>query len=411
MKNSSLTTKLLTVLLALTVAAYFGVQAWRTFTVPEVVSTVYTYRAERVLALSGYLVRDELVIDCSEPLVELTRAEGERVAKGKRVATVYQSADALEAERQAAALRVQLEQLQYAKAAARDATAALRLDGEIESGIVALRATLAAGNYAAASNAVTALETTVLRREYAYRGSTDLSGRINALEAELAALNGSIGSGARAVAAPAAGIYSAVVDGYERVLTPKALAGMTPSALAQVRSEPVSATVGKLILSDVWYYAAAIAEADAAGITVGESYELSVSGADAALPVRVESVSKPEDGMCLLVLRGREHLSAISMLRGQSAELILESRTGLRIPKNALRVDEDQRTGVYCRIGRQAWFKPVELLYQGEDFCLVAPGEIQAARESDYVFYTLRVGDEAIVSAAELYNGKVLEQS
>lgn len=411
MKNSSLTTKLITVLFALTVLAYFGVQAWRTFTVPEVTTEVYTYRAERILALSGYLVRDELVIDCSEPLVELTRAEGERVAKGKRVATVYQSADALEAERQAAALRVQLEQLQYAKAAARDATAALRLDTEIESGIVDLRAVLAAGNYAAASSAVTALETTVLRREYAYRGSTDLGGRIDALEAELDALTRGIGGGARTVTAPVAGTYSAVVDGYESVLTPDALSGMTPSTLAQVRPEPVSTTVGKLILSDVWYYAAAIPEADAAGIEAGQSYELSVSGADAPLPVVVESVGKAENGERLLVLRGRAHLSSITMLRGQSAELILESRTGLRVPKNALRIGDDQRLGVYCRIGRQAWFKPVELLYQGEDYCLVAPGEIIAARESDYVFYTLRVGDEAIVSAAELYNGKVLEQS
>ena len=99
------------------------------------------------------------------------------------------------------------------------------------------------------------------------------------------------------------------------------------------------------------------------------------------------------------------------MLRAQNAELILESYTGLRIPKNALRVGEEQRLGVYCRIGRQAWFKPVELLYQGEDYCLVQPGEIQAVRDSDYIFYTLRAGDEAIVSAEELYNGKVLEQS
>jgi hypothetical protein len=99
------------------------------------------------------------------------------------------------------------------------------------------------------------------------------------------------------------------------------------------------------------------------------------------------------------------------MLRETTAELILESYTGLRVPKNALRIDGDQRTGVFCRIGRQAWFKPVELLYQGEDYCLVTPGEIEAARESDYILYTLRAGDEVIVSAHDLYNGKVLEQS
>jgi len=411
MKNSSLTTKLVAVLLALAVLAYFGFQAWNYFTSPELTTAVYTYRAERVLALGGRVVRDEEVIDCSDPLVELTRAEGERVAKGQRVATVYQSADALESEREADALRAQLEQLKYAQNAARDAEAALRLDSEIESGIVALRAALANGSYTAAGSAAATLEATVLRREYAYRGSTDLGDRIERLEGEIAAASRKAGSGSYAVTAPFAGSYSAVADGYESVLTPAALADMSPSAFEQAAPVRVSSTVGKLIRGDRWYYAAVISESDAASISAGQSLELALSGVDLPLPVTVESLSRPENGRRLLVVSGNRYLNFVSMLRAQSAELILERYTGLRVPKNALRVGEDQRLGVYCRIGRQAWFKPVELLYQGEDYCLVAPGTIEATRDSDLIFYTLRAGDEVVVSADNLYNGKVLEQS
>ena len=410
MKNSSIVTKLIWVFLLLTVLAYFGFQTWNYFTRPELTTPVYTYRAERVLPLSGFVVRDEAVIDCTEPLVELTRDEGERVAKGGRVATVYQSADALDAERQADALRVQREQLVLAQGAARDTEAALRLDSEIEDGIVALRSALANGGYAAAGSAAAALESTVLRREYAYRGSADLSSRISELDARIAALSGSSG-GARAVTAPFAGTYSAVADGYEAVLTPAALAHMTPAAFERIAPEPVSSTVGRLIRGSLWYYAAVISEADAAALAKGQSLALAFSGADESLPVTVESIGEPEDGRRLLVLSGSRYLSSVSMLRAQSAELILESFTGLRVPKNALRIGEEQQLGVYCRIGRQAWFKPVDLLYQGEDYCLVVPGEIRAVRESDYIFYSLRAGDEVIVSAENLFNGKVLEQS
>ena len=411
MKNTSLTTKLITVLLALAVSAYFGFQAWSYFTSPEITTAVYTYRAERVLTLNGFVVRDEQVIDCAEPLVELTRAEGERVAKGKRIATVYQNVEALEAERQVTELRAQLEQLKYARAAARDAEAALRLDAEIESDVIAMRALLANGSFTAAESAVSKLEAVVLRREYAYRGGTELDERIERMEAEIADVSKGVGGNSRAVTAPFAGTYSAVADGYETVLTPEALKHMTPSSLAQVTPAPVSSTVGKLIRGDKWYYAAVISEADAASVSNGQALELAISGADMPLPVTVDSVGRAENGKCLLVLCGSQHLSYVSMLRDQSAELILESYTGLRVPKNALRLEEEQRLGVYCRIGRQAWFKPVTLLYQGEDYCLVTPGTIQAVRESDYIFYTLRAGDEVIVSAQELYNGKVLEQS
>ncbi len=409
MKNSSLTTKLITLFIFLTVVVYFGAQAWRIFTRPETATPVYAYCSERVLSLGGFVVRDEAVVDCSDALVELTRAEGERVAKGKPLATVYQSAQALEAAKETAALREQLEQLKYAQAAASDAEAALRLDSEIESDIVALRAAFAAGNYAALDADVSALKTTVLKREYAYRGGSDLSGRIEEIEGRLNAVSAAAGSSSRTVAAPFAGTYSAVADGYETVLTPAALGKMTPDEFDRLKPSAASSTVGKLIRGDRWYYVAVIGESEAAAIDRSRIYQLALSGVGYSLPVSVASVGRAQNGRCLLVLTSDRYLSSVTMLRAQNAELILESYTGLRVPKNALRIGEDGRVGVYCRIGRIAYFKPVELVYQGEDYCLVAPGEIEAVRESDLVLYTLRAGDEAIVTADELYNGKVIE--
>ena len=408
MKNTSLTTRLITAFILLAVMVYFGIETWRYFTDPILTTSVYVYRSEQSLTLNGMLVRDEEVIDCNEPLVELTRAEGERVAKGKRVATVYQSAEALSAEQEVASLREQLEQLRYAQTAARDTEAALRLDSDIEGDIIAVRAALTGGNYTALESSVSTLKTTVLRREYAYRGSADLSDRIAAMESKLRDAARSAGGGSRAIVAPFAGTYSAVADGYETALTPDMLPKLSPSEFEQILPAPVSTTVGKLVRGEAWYYAAVIDEDEAAEIARGGRYELAITGVDAMLPVVADSVSRAEDGLCLAVFSGGQHLSYVTALRDQSAELILKSYTGLRIPKNALRISEDGRSGVYCRIGRQAWFKPVEVLYQGEDYCLVRPGEIDAARESDVILYTLRAGDEAIVTADRLYNGKVI---
>ena len=46
---------------------------------------------------------------------------------------------------------------------------------------------------------------------------------------------------------------------------------------------------------------------------------------------------------------------------------------------------------------------------QGEDYCLVRPVGIETTSESLRQLYTLRAGDEAIVSANDLYDGKVVE--
>ena len=142
---------------------------------------------------------------------------------------------------------------------------------------------------------------------------------------------------------------------------------------------------------------------------VGQSLTLRMaSGIDFDLPVKVARIGRAENGRCVLVLTGSRYLSYVTLLREQNAELILASYEGLRIPKNALRVDENGTTGVYCLVGLTAYFKPVSVLYQGEDFCLVEPGEISAATDSQVLLYTLRAEDEVIISANDLYNGKVI---
>ncbi|MBQ9459766.1 MAG: hypothetical protein IJU66_07505 [Oscillospiraceae bacterium] len=408
MKNKSLTVKFITLLFSIAVAAYFVFLAWNYLTASETTATVYSYRAEHTIELNGLVVRDESVVDCTDTLVELTRTEGERVSKGTSLATVYGSAYALEEARELDALRTQREQLQYAKDASRDVESALRLDNEVERSITALHTALAQRDFVALEAASSSLKSTVLRREYAYRGGMDLTQRIDELDEQIRIASASLDGTSRTVSAPFSGTYSAVVDGWESVLSPQMLQALTPSEFEKLAPQSANSTVGKLIRGDRWYYAAVIDEADARGLDVSQSYQMLISGTDALLPVSVSLLSREQEGRRLLILTSDRYLSSVTQLRAQSAELILESHTGLRVPKNALRVGENNQTGVYCRIGRFAYFKPVDILYQGEDYFLVKPGDIHAARESDVVLYTLRVGDEAIITATELYNGKVI---
>ena len=400
------------VFVGLAVVVYFGMQTYWYLVNPITTTAVYPYVGEDSVELNGWFVRDEEAVDCGESLLELERAEGERVAAGKVLATVYQSAEALSAAQEARRLHGELEQLTLAQSAANDAEAALRLDAEIEGGMVALRAALCRGDYDELDASASALKTTVLRREYAYRDSAELSDRAAELEGRIQSAEAAAGGTAQTIRAPFAGTYSAVVDGYEAVLTPDALRDITPEKLEGAQPGATRSTVGKLIRGNTWYYAAAVDAELVSGISEGKRLTLRVpSGVDMDLPVTVASVGRESGGQCVVVLRGSEYLAHVTMLRRQSAELILRAYSGLRIPKNALRVDETGQTGVYCLIGLSAYFKPVEVLYQGEDFCLVRPGEIDASTQGQATVLTLRANDEVIVSAGELYNGKVVGKS
>ena len=65
-------------------------------------------------------------------------------------------------------------------------------------------------------------------------------------------------------------------------------------------------------------------------------------------------------------------------------------------------------TGVYCLVGMQASFKPVDIVYQGNGYYLVEPSK--KADDTENTSSTrLRVGDSVLITAEELYHGKVIE--
>lgn len=407
MKRSSLSTKLIFAALALTALSYFGVQAYRSLAGGYTTTLVYAYSTEDSVTVSGFVVRDETVLASDEPLLEPTRTEGERVSRGGVVANAYKSEEALQNARALDALSERLEQLEEARAASDDLASALRLDEEVSGGIAALRAALSASGGISAETQTAALRTSVLKRAYAFRDAGELDQRIAALKQQIAE---SSASAARTrITAPFAGTYSAVVDGYEAVLRPSELKTLTPSALAAVQPQSTQSAAGKLIAGESWYFVAVVDEADAARAKACGTLTLRFArGVERDLTMSVAHVSEAENGQAVLVLSCRRYLSEVTLLREQNADLIFTTYEGLRVPNAALHIDESGTTGVYCRVGLTAYFKPVEVLFRGEDYCLVSPVKVDSTRESVIRLYTLRVGDELILTAEELYDGKVI---
>jgi hypothetical protein len=404
MKNGSLGTKVLVTVVSLVVLSYFGIQAYHYFASPFKTSVAYTYQVEESASATGYVVRNEQVLPSSgDGLLRLSRSEGERVSAGGVVATVYADQASLDQQNDVDSCETQIAQLEYAKEAAAGSEVSLKLDSQIMQDILDLRGDLTADRLEAADASASSLRALVLKRDYTYSDTDDVSAKLTELQSQLKTLQSKAASSTKKITAPESGLYSAEVDGYETVLTPKMLDGLTPAALAAVKAdESVSSDVGKLILGDTWYYAATMTASDAADLTAGKSVTLRFAkDANRDLSVRVVSVSDAENGRAAVVFSSRQYLSELTLLRRQSADVIRASVTGIRVPSQALRVNADGQSGLYCVVGVTARFKPVSVLYSGDGFVLVK-GESDAAKDS------LRPGDEVIISAGQLSDGEVI---
>ena len=418
MKNNSLGTKLLMAAVTLGLAAYFGFQAVRYFSDPLSTIPAYNYRVEEAVSVSGYVVRQEQVLpDQTGGVLQVRRAEGERVAVGGTVAAVYADQTSVDRQTEIEALNARIEQLQYALEAEVGVEVAQKLDTQIRRNILDYRSALTAGHLGDAQKQGAQLRAQVLKRDYTNTDTTDLILQIQELQAQVKDLKAQIAGAVQRITAPASGLYSAVVDGYESVLTPESILELTPSQLSGVKADSgTTSGVGKLVLGDSWYYVASMRAEEAQALEeAGELTLRFAKGVERDLPVTVAHVGDQENGRCVVVLQGRTYLAELTLLRQQSAQIISGSVEGIRVPEEALRVvtttrtdeggntTESQVIGVYCVVGVEARFKPVEILYSGENFVLV-----RADQPSDKETLRLRPGDEVILSARDLSDGKVV---
>ncbi len=420
MKRSSLGIKFLMLAITLGILVYFSFQIFNYFDNPLSTTMAYNYSVDECVEITGgYVIRREEVLpDDDSDLLRLQRKEGERVSSGGMVAMVYVDQASLDRQSEMESLAARIEQLEYAQESAYGYEANVKLDAQIAQSIRDVRGALAAGRLDTAESHTASLRAMVLKRDFSWSDLEDVDTLLDTLRQELRTLRSQTAGSVRRISAPKAGLYSAVVDGYETVLMPESMEGLTPSQMASIQADPaVKSNVGKLILGDTWYYAAVMPAADIK--TLREARDLSLrfsKGVERDLPVTIQSVGAEENGRSVVIFQGKTYLSHLTLLRQQSAQVITNTLEGIRVPKEALRIltktkeNEDgstsqiQISGIYCIIGSEAWFKPVEILYNGEGFLLV-----QSASQDEKL--RLRPGDEVIISAQDLYDGKVVRKT
>ena len=419
MKESTLATKVMIAILCLGVAVYLAVYFVQGWEEPLVTARAYTYTQDVGMEARGILVREETILpDAGGSYVDQILAEGEKAAAGQAAALLYTDPAALTTRQAIRTLSAEIEQLQYALSSGTQTTDASRLDGQVLSSITALRSLTAKGDLTALEDYALSLRTMVFKRDYAYAAG-QLGQLIESKQAELVQLNASLNQVASVVYTPAAGVFSGTVDGWEGLLTPDKLEGLTAAGLEALLAQspaPAAGPVGKLITGSTWYFAALLEGTDT-GLKSGRTYTLTFSGDYyGQIPMELDRVSL-EGEQTLAIFSCRSHLADTTLLRAQTVDVVIHHLEGIRVPRKALRVetvDEPLESGnpdgptrqvnrykVYIVERSQAWGREVEILYTDENFYLVRPVDPAAAKR-------LRAGDEIILNSSGIYDGKVV---
>lgn len=412
MKQGTLVTRIVIVLLFMAVVVYMGVYLLQGLSDPYQLVVTYSYAMDDAISLDGVVVRSERTVEGRAQLAEVLPQEGERVAAGAAVAMIYQDEGALADRRRARSIEQELEQLNYAMRRGDTVADGKELDSQLIGDLAALRSQTSAGDLDDLEDYGLNIRSLVVKRtgqaETNAETLAQLQQTVQDLEGELTQLKNSSAQGIRRIVVDQAGVFSGLADGLESTLTPQMLGELSVNSLDQLREreiQPLENALGKLITDSTWYYAAAVPTADARRLVQGERYTLAFSGDfNQEISMTLERLGPEEDGRHVAVFSSDRYLNQITLCRFQSARLVFERFTGVRVPDKALRVleKEDGTTslGIFTLVGRQAEFKRVEVVREGEGFYLV--------RGTDTNRKVLRPGDTIILSNRELYEGKVV---
>ena len=397
MRRSDFYFKVLAAVLFVAVAAYIGLYIFKSVENPFQTTVASAISVEDTGACSGFFVRTESAVRAEGGTCSLSAGEGEKVHAGQVIATEYLSDSALQRGEEILSLKTKIAQLEEKNKSG---------DKGFSKGLQ----TAVSLSEAVAHKRFDEIGTLVLDVEsYIFTGSRAAAGEsLEALKERLSALEAR-DDGTRVITAPVSGTFSGVTDGFENV-SPKDVANISPDGLYSLFPEKTGGgarPVGKLVTDIKWRFAAVMTVEDAARLSQGAEFSVSFAAPiSIKVVMRVESIGVVTDGRRVVVFSADKSLADIVSKREAQAEVIFSEYSGIGIPREAIRLDDSNKTFVFLLTGVRAEKVYVEIIGEFGDSYIVK--NIKKNEDDKQEQTTLREGATVIVRANGLENGKVV---
>ena len=406
MKQRHIVGRILSALLALFVVLYIGGVVWNTLYDPvKTVSAIYI-SAEDSIEVTGFVVREEKTLDAvTSGTIEMQVGEGERAAKGDAVALVYASETDQEKAHQKKELAARITRLETLMNQGNEVVDLATVDTAIVRMGEQLLDHYETGEFSHIPSVISQIKDKTMSREYIYRDRAELSNAVNDLKKEQQALGKA--TVRDAVYASSPGYYSSQSDGYETVLACSRVSELTPQKYRELaKTEAVDAqndgTLGKIITQFYWDFVVLVDQASADRMQLSKSVTLHFDSPQyPSVPATVYWKSEADGGEVTVALRVQEHIADFTTARRLRAGIVIQTYEGLKVPREAMRVNDEGEQGVYCLIDSQVKFKPVEPVFEKDSYYIV---KYDSADTKSLLLY-----DEIVVSAKELEDRKMVK--
>ena len=391
-----------------------------------VTETAYHTKAYDIVESRCMVVRDEEYLPSgSNGVLVYDVTDGDKVTADGVIATAYATQEDVAVIQQAEALDEKIEYLEMLNSVNASANVGIdTINGQINERLIAVMKGINTHDYAGLSSVEQDLMTSILRKQILTGEQGDISDKIADLKTERAALGSPASVGT--VKAGSAGYFVSKVDGYEKTFDVGKLDEITVEDIENAAPDDVDpeAYTGKIIKNVNWYLLCPVTADEATALshadqTVKIRLPSAIDGEIPAKTVRVNSFG--DSDRAVAILQCNYMSDALSKLREENVEIIVNEYEGLKISKSALHDDDITYTvsddkdneiektervqGVYVVYGVELVFKQVVIEYSGDDYIICDPQPQDGALLNGS---TVALYDKVVTEGGDLFNGKLI---
>ena len=232
--------------------------------------------------------------------------------------------------------------------------------------------------------------------------NTDYSERITALKSQTKKLLNQIEKEPIPITTEKAGHFVSFCDGYEHLNAKKAKK-LTIDELNDIFNDTgrvkTDDAIGKIVTDYEFLLIGVITTTNDQAFLIGKEFEMQIDSVETPTKVAVQDIKKVDDDNSIITLEIDTVRKEFMKNRIADCELFLDTYSGVRIPKQAIRFYEEEK-GVFVRVGNNMVFKPVDPIYEGENYVICARTD-----EKNSVFDY----DELIIEGKDLYDKKPIK--
>lgn len=373
--------------------------------------------SENVYAVfDGYIFRDEEIIYSSDDgLVEYVAIDGERAGVGNVLANVYSGASvSAEEERlirsQVASLTRQIELLRESKRFSGSTLSSYEgTVAALDKAYFDIMRALADGDLNGIFDGSEEF-LMYLNRFSIICGDIDNENElITKLENRKAQLLSVYEGAYKSVIAEKSGYFYHDIDGYEKIFDYSKLDLLDSATLeGMIIASPndiEKGTVGKLVNDYRWSIAVVSDTESVSEFEEGKVYSVVLTGTK-SYNLQMTLSRKTDEagtGKTVLVFTYDNIPTGFDFKRIQSLEILTDTYSGYRVASSAL-VEKDGETGVYILDTGVVRFRRVNIIYEGDGYCIV---EERDTTQEGYATY-LNLHDIIITAGRNLYEGRII---